>query len=53
MEYLVRFTQVHETFRIAEIEALATLENISLQIVSYSPIVSHLLATNLLHAQYF
>ena len=40
MEYLVRFTQVHETFRLAEIEALAALENIKLEIVSYSPTVS-------------
>lgn len=36
MEYLIRFIQVHETFRIPEIEALAELEGISLEIVSYS-----------------
>jgi tRNA G10 N-methylase Trm11 len=42
MEYLIRFTQVHETFRLAEIEALAVLENIKLEIVSYSPTVSML-----------
>jgi tRNA (guanine10-N2)-methyltransferase len=40
MEYLIRFTQVHETFRLAEIEAIATLQNISLEIISYSPTVS-------------
>jgi tRNA G10 N-methylase Trm11 len=40
MEYLIRFTQVHETFRLAEIEALAALENIQLEIISYSPSVS-------------
>lgn len=40
MEYLIRFTQVHETFRLAEIEALATLESIKLEIVFYSPTVS-------------
>lgn len=36
MEYLIRFIQVHETFRIPEIEAVAELEGISLEIVSYS-----------------
>jgi tRNA G10 N-methylase Trm11 len=40
MEYLIRFTQVHETFRLAEIEALAVLEDIKLEIISYSPTVS-------------
>lgn len=40
MEYLIRFTQVHETFRLAEVEALAVLENMKLEIVSYSPTVS-------------
>ncbi|KUJ07936.1 tRNA guanosine-2'-O-methyltransferase [Mollisia scopiformis] len=37
MEYLIRFTQVHETFRLAEIKALAVLENIDLEVLSYSP----------------
>ncbi|PMD14586.1 tRNA guanosine-2'-O-methyltransferase [Hyaloscypha hepaticicola] len=37
MEYMIRFTQVHETFRLAEIKALAVLEGIDLEIVSYSP----------------
>ena len=40
MEYMIRFTQVHETFRLAEIEALAVLEGIDLTIVSYKPDVS-------------
>jgi len=40
MEYVIRFTQVHETFRLAEIEALALLEGISLEVLSYSPSVS-------------
>ncbi|KAE8452385.1 hypothetical protein EG329_001085 [Mollisiaceae sp. DMI_Dod_QoI] len=38
MEYMIRFTQVHETFRLAEITALAVLENIDLEVLSYSPI---------------
>ncbi|CAK7239157.1 MAG: hypothetical protein STHCBS139747_000585 [Sporothrix thermara] len=37
MEYLVRFSQSHESFRLAEIQALATLENVALEIVSYIP----------------
>jgi hypothetical protein len=40
MEYMIRFTQVHETFRLAEIEALAVLEGIKLEVLSYSPSVS-------------
>lgn len=40
MEYLVRFTQVHETFRKAELEALAILESVELEILTYSPSVS-------------
>jgi tRNA (guanine10-N2)-methyltransferase len=40
MEYMVRFTQVHETFRLAEIKALAVLEGIDLEVLSYSPSVS-------------
>ncbi|KAI9051009.1 hypothetical protein LZ554_005117 [Drepanopeziza brunnea f. sp. 'monogermtubi'] len=37
MEYMIRFTQTHETFRLAEITALAVLEGIDLEILSYSP----------------
>jgi tRNA (guanine10-N2)-methyltransferase len=40
MEYMIRFNQVHETFRLPEIEALAVLHNISLEVLSYSPSVS-------------
>lgn len=36
MEYMIRFLQVHETFRLAEIEALAALEGINLEVLSYS-----------------
>jgi tRNA (guanine10-N2)-methyltransferase len=35
MEYVIRFTQCHETFRLAEIEALAVLEGIELEVISY------------------
>lgn len=36
MEYLIRFIQVHETFRKPEVEALATLANIRLEFKEYS-----------------
>ncbi|KAK3986570.1 putative tRNA guanosine-2'-O-methyltransferase TRM11 [Cladorrhinum sp. PSN332] len=35
-DYLIRFSQSHETFRLPEIEALAVLENVDLEVVSYS-----------------
>ncbi|KAL2828903.1 hypothetical protein BDW59DRAFT_170692 [Aspergillus cavernicola] len=35
MEYLIRFAQVHETFRRPEIRALANLANIDLEILAY------------------
>lgn len=46
MEYMVRFMQTHESFRLAEIQALATLENIDLKIVSYDPTVGNVLVKN-------
>ncbi|RYO93523.1 hypothetical protein DL764_007972 [Monosporascus ibericus] len=36
MQYLIRFTQWHETFRLAEIQSLATYLNIELKIIFYS-----------------
>ncbi|KAK1755895.1 S-adenosyl-L-methionine-dependent methyltransferase [Echria macrotheca] len=36
MDYLIRFSQSHETFRRPEIEALALIEGVDLEIVSYS-----------------
>ena len=36
MEYLIRFAQFHETFRKPEIDALAVLEDIHIEWVSYS-----------------
>jgi tRNA (guanine10-N2)-methyltransferase len=40
MEYIIRFAQVHETFRQPEIQALASLHNIDLEIISYDETVS-------------
>lgn len=39
MEYLVRFAQVLETFRQPEIESLAALAGIPMEIISYDPTV--------------
>ncbi|KAI0139892.1 tRNA guanosine-2'-O-methyltransferase TRM11 [Hypoxylon sp. NC0597] len=36
MEYLIRFSQSHETFRLAEIQALAIVEGVDLEVISYS-----------------
>jgi tRNA (guanine10-N2)-methyltransferase len=35
MEFLIRFGQTHESFRVAEIQALAELEGIHLEIIDY------------------
>lgn len=37
MEYLIRFMQVHESFRLAEIKSIAVYEGIHLEIISYDP----------------
>ncbi len=39
MEFLIRFAQAHETFRRPELEALAIVHGISLEIVEYSEYV--------------
>lgn len=36
MEYLIRFSQWHETFRLAEIQALAQVARINMEVLSYS-----------------
>jgi len=36
MDYLIRFSQSHETFRLPEIQSLAVMEGIDLEVVSYS-----------------
>ncbi|KAL4773053.1 hypothetical protein BDW60DRAFT_216246 [Aspergillus nidulans var. acristatus] len=38
MEYLIRFAQTHETFRQPELQALANLHNIDLEILHYDQI---------------
>lgn len=40
MKYLIRFAQTHETFRQPELQALANLHNIDLEILHYDQIVS-------------
>lgn len=49
MEYMIRFTHVHETFRVPEIRALAVLEGIDLEVVSYSPNVREILTSPLVY----
>ena len=36
MEYLIRFAQVHETFRRPELEAIAVLADVDLEILEYT-----------------
>jgi hypothetical protein len=36
MEYLIRLAQMHETFRRPELESLAELHNVDLEILEYS-----------------
>ncbi|KAH6632051.1 S-adenosyl-L-methionine-dependent methyltransferase [Chaetomium tenue] len=36
MDYLIRFSQSHETFRLPEIQALALIEGIDLKVISYT-----------------
>lgn len=42
MDFIVKFAQVHETFRQAELKALASLQGIDLVIKEYDPDVSTL-----------
>ena len=42
MNYLIKFAQVHEDFRLAEIEAIATSLGIHLSVINYSPEVRSL-----------
>ncbi len=43
MEYLIRFSQTHETFRLPELQSLAVLEGVDMEVKSYSLEVSPLL----------
>ncbi|KAH7144087.1 S-adenosyl-L-methionine-dependent methyltransferase [Dactylonectria macrodidyma] len=36
MHFLIRFAQVHESFRLAEIEALAVVQGVDLKVLNYS-----------------
>ena len=36
MDFLIRFVQIHETFRKPEIEALAVLANVNLEFLFYT-----------------
>jgi len=36
MDFLIRFMQVHEQFRQAEIEALGTIAGVLVEVISYS-----------------
>lgn len=36
MDFLIKFAQAHETFRVPEIEALALVEGLDMKIVDYS-----------------
>ncbi|KAL9609895.1 MAG: hypothetical protein Q9167_005366 [Letrouitia subvulpina] len=48
MEYLVRFVQVHETFRRPELEALADLAGINVEFVDYSKLPNEAVARALI-----
>lgn len=39
MEFLVRFSQYHEDFRVTELQALAVVEDISIDVVAYDPAI--------------
>lgn len=45
MNFLIKFAQTHESFRLAEIHALAELEGVDLTIVDYSDEVVTFLAS--------
>ena len=38
-DFLVRFAQVHQSFRLPELRALAAVENLELQVLKYSEYV--------------
>jgi len=37
MEYLIRFSHAHETFRLAETRSIAEVRGIPMEVVSYDP----------------
>lgn len=40
MDFIIKFAQIHETFRLPEIEAIAATEKINLQVIDYKDEVS-------------
>jgi len=44
MNFLIKFAQTHESFRLAEIQALAEIEGVDLTIVNYNDKVICVLA---------
>ncbi len=40
MEFLIRFVQIHETFRKPEIEALAVVQDVDVEFLTYAESVS-------------
>lgn len=40
MNFLIKFAQIHESFRLAEIQALAEIEGVDLAIINYNDQVS-------------
>ncbi len=44
MEFLIRFVQIHETFRKPEIEALAVVRDVTVEFLTYTESVSLIIA---------
>lgn len=40
MDFIIKFAQIHETFRLPEIEAIAATEKLDLQVLDYKNEVS-------------
>lgn len=53
MEYLIRFAQVHETFRLPELQAVATLAGVDYEIIRYGKYVCQPCFVHLQFLQYF
>ena len=51
MQFLIRFVQIHETFRKPEIEALALLANVSVDFLHYSENVGFNLEMHCFHIE--
>lgn len=53
MEFLVRFVQMHESFRKPELEALAILANVDMEIVEYSEYVGFIFTFGVMLCRFF